>query len=84
MDVKTIQLRWTDVEIRKYRLGSLDNNAGDKAVRKEEDDDELPAFQEAKPQHDGSRLAQLRNRNQPVPEEELEDIKDYYRIGSNI
>jgi hypothetical protein len=45
MDVKTIQLRWTDIEIRKYRLsGQSDNFLGGRVNL----DDDLPALEESK------------------------------------
>jgi len=38
LDIKTLQLRWTDIEIRKYRLNDLGNDKSDE----ENTDEELP------------------------------------------
>lgn len=43
MDTKTLQLRWTDIEIRKYRL----NNAAASNMKFEEEDLDLPDVDES-------------------------------------
>ena len=39
LDIKTLQLRWTDIEIRKYRLNDLNDKSD------EEDVEELPPLE---------------------------------------
>ena len=41
LDIKTLQLRWTDIEIRKYRLNDLGNDKSDE----EDADEELPPLE---------------------------------------
>ena len=78
LDVKTVQLRWTDIEIRKYRL----NNPAASAASYPDDDDDLPEIQEESKHQDDSRIAQLRKGARPpsaIPAvaPRVEDIKDY-------
>jgi hypothetical protein len=42
LDIKTLQLRWTDIEIRKYRLNDLGN---DKSDEENSADEELPPLE---------------------------------------
>ena len=45
IDVKTLQLRWTDIEIRKYRLNNMEEEKpADEA--KEDDEEELPPLEQ--------------------------------------
>jgi len=41
LDIKTLQLRWTDIEIRKYRL----NDMGDDKTDEENADEDLPPLE---------------------------------------
>jgi hypothetical protein len=43
MDVKTLQLRWTDIEIRKFRLA---DTLAPKPMATSIDDDELPPLED--------------------------------------
>ena len=57
MTSKKVELRWTDIEIRKHRLSQQQNISANSL------EEELPPIQEEKAQHDGSRMAQLRGNN---------------------
>jgi hypothetical protein len=46
MDVKTLQLRWTDIEIRKYRLADSFAPKPLSSGGSAEDDDELPPLED--------------------------------------
>lgn len=41
LDIKTLQLRWTDIEIRKYRLNDMGNDKSDE----DNADEELPPLE---------------------------------------
>ena len=84
MDVKTLQLRWTDIEIRKYRLADTFAPKPNSSVI---DDEDLPPLED-KPKDNqidsGSRISQLRGASQktsdssrhfltPTDEKEMEE-----------
>jgi len=50
LDIKTLQLRWTDIEIRKYRLNDLGNDKSD------EEDEELPPLETTERTEASSRI----------------------------
>lgn len=47
IDAKSLQLRWTDIEIRKYRLGANNSQSQQEEVEAEQDDP-LPPLEEFK------------------------------------
>jgi hypothetical protein len=74
MDVKTLQLRWTDIEIRKYRLA---DSFAPKSTEAAVDDDELPPLEDGpKDQINSTSRSSKTNSSRhlltPYDEEELE------------
>ena len=77
IDAKSLQLRWTDIEIRKYRLG---NNKEESQEDHVEIDEPLPPLEENPPKHQD----QARNENEGNNEENEEGEEDTGPVYTNL
>lgn len=60
IDGKTLQLRWTDIEIRRHVIPKMiETNRLQEESRPDDDDEDLPTFEEAPTQQEGGVSSKL-------------------------
>lgn len=90
MDVKTLQLRWTDIEIRKYRLADSFAPKPLSSGGSAEDDEELPPLEDGPKDQIDSRSRSSKTTDssrhllRPMDEKEMEDSTKTPNMNTNF